>query len=111
MKATLEGLQRELAKPIVRKEPVTVEMLEAMVKDAEGSGTLSDLRLVTDCLLSFAGFLHSSELVELRPFDCSVTTWMLKVNIVKSKNYQLRHGSELLIATTISSTCPVAMLE
>ncbi|XP_065904717.1 integrase/recombinase xerD homolog isoform X3 [Dysidea avara] len=111
VRATLEGLQRELAKPIVKKEPVTVEMLEAMVKDAESSGTLSDLRLVTACLLSFAGFLRSSELVELRPCDCSATTQMLKVNIVKSKNDQLRHGSELLIARTNSSTCPVAMLE
>ena len=111
VRATLEGLQRELAKPIVKKEPVTVEMLEAMVKDAESSGTLSDLRLVTACLLSFAGFLRSSELVELRPCDCSATTQMLKVNIVKSKNDQLHHGSELLIARTNSSTCPVAMLE
>ena len=108
MKATLEGLQHELAKPIVKKEPVTVEMLEAMVKNAESSGTLSDLRLVTACLLSF---LCSSELVRLRPCDCSATTQMLKVNIVKSKNDQLHHGSELLIARTNSSTCPVAMLE
>ena len=111
MKATLEGLQRELAKPIVKKEPVSVEMLEAMVKDAESSGTLSDLRLVTACLLSFAGFLRSSELVELRPCDCVATPQMLRVNIVKSKNDQLRQGSELLIARTGSSTCPVAMLE
>ena len=103
MRATLEGLQRELAKPVAKKEPVTVEILEAMVKDAEGSGTLSDLRLVTACLLSFAGFLRSSELVELRPCDCSVTTQMLKVNIVKNNNDQLRHGSELLIARTNSS--------
>jgi len=111
VKATLEGLQRKLAKPIVKKEPVDVEILEAMVKNAESSGTLSDLRLVTACLLSFAGFLRSSELVELRPCDCVATSQMLKVHVVKSKNDQLRQGSELLIARTSSSTCPVAMLE
>jgi len=56
VKATLEGLQRELARPIVKKEPVSGEMLDMMVKDVENSDTLSDLRLVTACLLSFAGF-------------------------------------------------------
>jgi len=45
VKATLEGFQRTLAKPIVKKEPVTVEMLEAVVQDARSSGRLSDLRL------------------------------------------------------------------
>jgi len=30
-----------LAKPIVKKEPVTVEMLEAVVQDARSSGCLS----------------------------------------------------------------------
>ena len=111
VKATLEGLQRKLARPIVRKEPVSVEMLDAMVKDAESSDTLSDLRLVTACLLSFAGFLRSSELVELRPCDCVATSQMLKINIVKSKKDQLRQGNELLIARAGSSRCPVAMLE
>ena len=57
VKATLEGLHRTLAKPVVKKEPVTLEMLGAMVEDANRSGSLSDLRLVTACLLSFAGFL------------------------------------------------------
>jgi len=31
--ATLKGLQRMLAKPVVKKEPMTVEMLEAIVRD------------------------------------------------------------------------------
>ena len=36
---------------------------------------------------------------------------MLKINIVKSKNDQLRQGSELLISRTSTSMCPVATLE
>ena len=111
VKATVEGLQRQLARPVKKKEPVTVEMLEAMVNDAESSGTLSDLRLVTACLLAFSGFLRSSELVELRPCDCSADAQMLKINIAKSKNDQLRQGSELLISRTSTSMCPVATLE
>jgi len=55
VKATLEGLQRSLAKPVIKKDSLTVEMLERVVEDARLSGTLSDLRLATACLLSFAG--------------------------------------------------------
>jgi len=53
VKAILEGLQRTLAKPVVKKGPMTVEILEAIVKDAEGSNQLADLRLATACLLGF----------------------------------------------------------
>jgi len=36
---TLEGLKHLLAKPVVKKELMTVEMLEAIVDDAERSGS------------------------------------------------------------------------
>ena len=48
------GLQRQLAKPKVKKEPVSVEMLTALVQSLDGS--LLDLRLVTMALLAFAAF-------------------------------------------------------
>ena len=43
VKATLEGLQRFLAKPTMKKAPVTAVMLEEMVRDVRKSQTLSDL--------------------------------------------------------------------
>jgi len=49
--------------------------------------------------------------VKLKPCNCILTSEILKVNIVESKTDQLRQGSELLIARTSSSTCPVAMLK
>ena len=111
VKATLEGLQRSLAKPVVKKEPITLEMLEAMVDDANKSGSLSDLRLVTACLLGFAGFLRFDEMINLRPCDFTFSREMLKIQIVRSKTDQLRQGNEVLVARTNNSTCPVAMLE
>ena len=107
LRATLEGLQRELAKPIVKKKPIMVDMLKAIVADANGSGTPSDLRLATVCLLEYAGFFRFQEIVDLRACDCTIEGKMLKVYITSSKNDQLRQGDEVLIA----STCPVAMLE
>ena len=53
VKATLEGLRHMLAKPVKKKELVTIEMLEAIVD----AGSLSDLRLATACLLGFSGFM------------------------------------------------------
>ena len=107
VKATLEGLQSSLAKPVMKKEPITLEMLEAMVDDANESGSLSNQRLVTACLLSFAGFLRYDELINKRPFS----QLMLSIRVVRSKANQLRHGDEVLVARTNNRTCPVAMLE
>ena len=111
VKATLEELQRSLAKPVVKKEPITLEMLEAMVTDANDSGSLSNLRLVTTCLLSFAGFLWFDELINLRPCDFTFDQDMLKIHIVRSKTDQLQQGDEVLVARTNNNTCPVEMLE
>ena len=111
VKATLEGMQRLLARPVVKKEPATVEMLEAIVDDADKSGSLSDLRLATACLLGFSGFLRATEVLNLRPCDCELSGDMMKIHILTSKTDQLRQGDELVVARTGSSTCPVAMLE
>lgn len=56
VKATLEGLQCSLSKLVVKKEPVTVDMLEAIVRHVEQSSSLADIRLATACLLGFSGF-------------------------------------------------------
>ena len=111
VKATLEGLQQTLAKPIVKKEPVTTEMLEAIVQDARSSGCSSDLRLATACLMGFAGFLRSDELINLRPCDITIDAEMMSMKIVRSKTDQLRQGDSVVVARTGMSTCPVAMLE
>ena len=111
VKATLEGLQRSLAKPVIKKEPITVETLEAIVKDAERSGTLGDLRLATACLLGFSGFLRFSELINLRPCDFKISDEMMTIKIRHSKTDQWRQGDEVLVARTANRTCPVAMIE
>ena len=95
VKATLEGLQRMLAKPVVKKEPMTVEMLEAIVRDAEKSGRLRDLRLTTACLLGFSGFLCFDELINLRSCNVVIEANLMRVVVVRSGTI----------------TCPVAMLE
>ena len=59
----LQSLQRNLAKPVTKKLPVTTEMLGAIVDDAKKSGSLADLRLATACVISYMAFLRFDELV------------------------------------------------
>ena len=113
VKAILEGLQRSLAKPVIKKAPWIVEMLQRMVEGAKISGTLADLRLTTACLLSFAGFLRFSELVNVQPCNIDITVHeeYVLLHIPRSKGDQLRKGDEVVIARCDSATCPVRKLE
>ena len=111
VKVALGGLQRTLAKPVVKKEPLTIEMVEAMLTDADQLGSLSDMRLATTCLLGYAAFLRFSELVELRPCDFSIVGDVKTIHILHSKNDQLRQGDDVVLARTRSKTCPVSRLE
>ena len=110
-KATLQGLQRMLAKPVCKKAPATVEMLERMVVDARLSGTLADLRLSTACLIAFAGFLRFNELIQIKAEDISIRDDSMVLKIPKSKTDRLRKGDEVIIARSGKATCPVASLQ
>jgi len=111
VKATLQGLQRMLAKPVCKKTPVTVKMLEQMVADAKQSGSLADMCLTTACLIAFAGFLRFSELIEIRTGDLSLRHDAMVIKLLHSKNDQLRRGDEVIIARSGKETCPVTYLE
>lgn len=111
IRATLAGLQRQLARPKVRKEPVTVEMLSSMVGSLGPMPKLSDIRLVAGALLTFAAFLRFDELAKLRCCDIAFTESAMSVHITSSKTDQYRQGDTVLVARTGRPTCPVAMLE
>ena len=111
VQTTLKGLHRLLAKPTQKKEPITVEILQAMVWDVDSNGTLTNVRLATACLLAFAGFLRFDELVHIRCCDLTINEDMLKIQIPRSKTDQLRKGDQVVIARSPAVTCPVRMLE
>ena len=86
VQATLAGLRRALAQPKVRKEPVTAEMLQAMVASVGVDPSLSQIRLLAICLVAFAGFLRCDELLKLRCSDVlfSAESMVLKINSSKT---------------------------
>ena len=51
VQATLGGLRQELAKPKKRKEPVTSEMLQAMVEAMEPLPSLTEVHLLVISLV------------------------------------------------------------
>ena len=111
VQATLGGLRRELAKPKKCKEPVTAEMLLAMVEAAGPSPSLTEVRLLAICLVAFAGFLRCEELLKLRCADVAFNTEGMVINITSSKTDQYREGASLVIAHTGTATCPVSMMQ
>ena len=79
VRMVLEGLQRKLAKPKVRKEPVTTDMLSALVTSLGATPSLADVRLVVACLLAL--FLRYDELAKLK---CSDVTFSPQSTYVHS---------------------------
>ena len=111
VRATLAGLQRKLAKPKIRKEPITTDMLAMLVDSLGSTPTLADIRLVAMSLLAFSAFLRYDELAKLRCCDVRFEVQNMSVHITSSKTDQYREGASVLVARTGSPTCPVAMLE
>ena len=85
VRMVLEGLQHRLAKPKVRKEPVTSDMMSAMVNSLGAAPSLTDVRLVAACLLAFSAFLRYDELAKLRCCDITFSHTCMSIHIMSSK--------------------------
>ena len=110
VKLLLQGLQRQLARPIRKKKPITVDMFTSIVADAEQSGSLADLRLATASLISYAGFLCFDELIQIKAQEIQYPKSVV-ISIPRSKTDQLRNDAEVVITRTGSQLCPVRSLE
>ena len=86
VKSLVQGLQRKLAKPTVKKPPVTVAMLEAIVNNVECSRSLADLCLAMACIIGYAALLHFNELVHIRAQDIKVEGGFMCIQIPKSSS-------------------------
>ena len=111
VQAALAGHRRILAQPKAQKEPVTAEMLKAMVDAAGPEPSLSEVRLLAVCLLAFVGFLRCEELLKLVCADVQFNQEGLVLSIKSNKTDQFREGASLVVARTGASTYPVEMME
>ena len=112
VKETLAGAKHMLAHRTQKKEPITPEILKNLVdKFAFPGASLSSIRVVTICLVGFAGFLRFNEMANIKEADIQIYSDHLELFIESSKTDQYRDGARIIIARSEQNTCPVGMLE
>lgn len=107
----LEAAKRKLSRPVKKKEPMTIELLTKMYKCLYSEGDVKQQRTICACLLAYAGFLRSSELLNLRRCDILINPVYMSVFIEGSKTDKYRDGAWIIIARTGTMLCPVVNLE
>ena len=112
VKQVLAGAKRILAHKTTKKEPITPEILSHLVDRFAGvEADLDDVRVITWCLIGFAGFLRYSELAALRESDIRIFPQHMEIFIESSKTDQYRDGAWVVVARTMTKICPVKMTE
>ena len=109
--ALSNAAKRMLSKPVCKKEPIKPWHPQKLVKLLGGkNASLLDLRLLTMCLVGFAGFFRFSELINIRRNDIIFYGKYLKIFKERSKTDKYRKGTWIFIAKTCRKTCPVSIL-
>jgi len=85
IQTVLAGLCHLLAKPAVKKEPITCVVLEHMVLACGVDPSLPDVHFLAAYLLALVAFLRYDELADLRCTDISFHKSYTKVKIRSSK--------------------------
>jgi integrase len=107
-----EGARRITAHPVWKKDPISPEMLKKIVKRfGTLNNNLLDVWIACVCLISFAGFLRFSELVNLRRSDIQFYYDYVALFIAKSKTDKYKQGNCVNISKSGKFTCPYEMLK
>jgi integrase len=111
VKLIYAGSRSLSCQPVVKKSPVTVEILRKIVEKYGGdSNNLKNLRLCTMCILGFSGFFRYDELSHLQMNHLSFHNTHVSVKVTNSKTDQKKLGSEVIIAKLQTKLCPVSWL-
>ena len=107
-----EWCQRLCETETTKKEPITSNMIKTLVKKYGGkNSTIPDLRFLLTCLLGFAGFLRSDELLDVKLKHIKLQESHLEILIPKSETDQHMEGHVVYISRIKSECCPVKYLE
>ena len=103
----LESAKRILAKPKIKKEALSVDILMSMYLRLFRYKHLKTQRIICACLLGFSGFMRSSEILSVKISDIVFDQNFIAVFIESSKTDKHRDGSWIMIAKTGTQLCPV----
>ena len=84
----LEAVKRKLAKSISKKEPVTIDLLQSVYSRLFVDRNIYNQRIICAMLIAFAGFSHSSELLQIRLCDVKFEFTYVKIFLEHSKTDQ-----------------------
>ena len=107
----VEGVKRDNAKPVVKKTPISKDVLTACCEKYATCNELPIRRDISIALLLFAGFFRFSELAGLTIKDIAISDSHLTIQVTGSKTDQYRKGDEVVITRSGKVTCPVVNLE
>lgn len=107
----MAGGRRILCKSVVKKEPITSDILKKIIAKYGQANSLDNVRLCTMLLIGFAGFLRFNEIAQLKLCHINIADQFMSLSIVRSKTDVYRRGSEVVIARTGEVTCPVMWVE
>jgi hypothetical protein len=111
-KMVKESASRLLGHSVVKKLPVTPDMLFKLVNlYASPGASLLNLRLATFCILAYAGFFRYQEISALKASDIVFFDVFMRIFVETAKNDVYREGRWVYIAKTNQPTCPVMMLK
>ena len=111
VKLVLEGAKRTLSKPVNKKEVITKEDLNALYDKHFDENNVYNQRFICMVLLSYSGFLRSSEVLNLVRTDIRIEVTHMSLSIKKSKTDIYRDGASVIIARSSTKLCPVTNLE
>ena len=99
--------QSILGRPKVKKDPITPEILNALVesKITDKSPSVCNLRSFALCLIGYAGFFRFSELCHIKACDVKFFPSYVSIFLESWKCDQFRDGAWIVIARTDLPTC------
>ena len=92
VKTVVEGVKRENVKPVVKKTPISKDVLTACCEKYTTCNKLPIRRDISIALLLFAGFFRFSELAGLTIKDIAISNSHLTIQVTRSKTDQSRKG-------------------
>lgn len=110
VKNILESAKRKLSQVSVKKESITPDILTKIYEDLYEEGNIKNQRIICACILAYAGFLRSNELLNIKSCDLVFDISHVNVFIESSKTDQYKDGAWVPIAKTNSKLCPVSNL-
>jgi integrase len=102
----LESAKRILAKPVNKKEPISINDILAVYNSMYEEKNIKNQRIICAIILAYAGFLRSAELLNIKVSDIAFEQSYMAIYIEKSKTDIYRDGHWLMIAKTGTVLCP-----